>query len=144
MNLIKTHNDGQALISSTYWGSPLEAAGKLYCSVNAGDIRILLPRSYDRDLDQVLASCHYAIVSRGPWPKQGLPDAVEILLEDNSDSPYCWHLSHESFDLLPEITDGWTLSIWCLHNDQPQLMVRYAARLRRVASIPDLTPWSDQ
>ena len=47
------------------------------------------------------------IVSRGPWVAQGRRDAVELLCEDDSDSPFCLHLVAEQCDrLLPETDQG--------------------------------------
>jgi hypothetical protein len=42
------------------------------------------------------------VLSRGPWPAQGILEAVEIMWDDGSDSPYAAvHLTPESFGVLP-------------------------------------------
>src|SRR5205823_54879 len=43
----------------------------------------------------------YCILSRGPWPAAQREEAIEIMWEDGSESPYALHLTPESFDLLP-------------------------------------------
>lgn len=50
MIAIRVTNHGPLLLSSNYWKSELAAAGKLFVSVNAGAIRILLPPQLYGDL----------------------------------------------------------------------------------------------
>lgn len=143
--MIVTHNHGALLIASNYWGSDLDRTGKFYCSVNAGAVRLLLPCSR-YSLVGEWRSCEYVILSRGPWPEQGLDEAVEILFEDHSDSPYALHLAGQSFDLLPvepEIGREWILSVWIEKKARPHKALERACRWRRSAFLPDLSKWSD-
>lgn len=142
MAIIETTNHGPLVVSSTYWGSEYDRAGKLYCSVNAGAIRVLLPGSLRRLIDECRGA-EYAILSRGPWPEQGLADAVEILWEDHSDSPFALHLSPESFDLLPAEPDPgqeWVIHLWDLKKGRPHLALQRRCHWRRVPRIPWLKP----
>ena len=41
--LITVQNHGALILQSSYWESDLAQGGKVFCSVNAGAIRILLP-----------------------------------------------------------------------------------------------------
>lgn len=45
MITITNSNDGSAVISTTYWSTDHARAGLLYLSINAGAVRILVPRS---------------------------------------------------------------------------------------------------
>lgn len=135
---IVTTNDGPLILSSTYWGSPAELAGKLWCSVNAGTIRLLIPRSNRRIISDI-RSCAYVILSRGPWPEHRAGDAFELLFEDKSDAPYAIHLLPNSFDQLPaEPVRGefWTLTVWDSKKNRPHLAMSRRCHYRRVAYIP--------
>lgn len=136
-------NHGPLLVATNYWQSEHAHAGKLYCSVNAGAIRVLLPES-QRPVINELRTAEYAILSRGPWPAENRTEAVEILWEDKSDSPHCWHLSVESFDLLPaepEPGRDWTISIWDEKKHRPHKCLERPCYWRRVPQIPWLKPW---
>jgi hypothetical protein len=88
--MIEVVNDGPLVLSSTYWGSECERAGKLFFSTHAGAVRVLLPASA-RPVLKALRAAEYAVLSRGPWPGVA-PGGVEILWEDQSDSPFVWHV----------------------------------------------------
>ena len=143
MTHITTQNHGQLITSSTYWGSEYEQAGKLFVSCNAGAVRLLVPAAL-RDMIEAARQCRYAILSRGPWPAADLLDAVEILFEDGSDSPFAIHLSPESFDVLPaepEPGREWLLTIWDNKKGRPHKSVERPCHWRRVAKLPCLKPW---
>jgi hypothetical protein len=146
MPTIVTENHGPLILASTYWGSEAEAAGKFWCSVNAGAVRVLVPRT-DRQTISECRSARYVILSRGPWPAAGLAEAVELLFEDGTDSPFALHLAPESFDLLPaEPPPGreWVLSLWDLKKDSPHKALERVCHWRRVPKLPWLKPWGEQ
>ena len=142
MNIF-TQNHGPLIVSSTYLGSEYEQSGKLLCSVNAGAVRILVPRHNRHVLNQ-WRSAKYAILSRGPWPEMGLAEAVEILWEDGSDNPYCLHLSPESFDPAlpgePPAGQGWIVTAWDCKKGKPHRALEKPCHWRRVPRIPYLKP----
>ena len=41
-----TTNHGPLILSSTFWGSEYDQTGKLFVSVNAGAIRLLVPAAH--------------------------------------------------------------------------------------------------
>jgi hypothetical protein len=45
MTTIHVENHGPLITATNYWDSELAREGKLWCSVNAGAIRVLLPPS---------------------------------------------------------------------------------------------------
>jgi hypothetical protein len=77
-------------------------------------------------------------------PLKHAAEAVEILWEDGSDSPFALHLTPESFDSLPaepEAGREWIISVWDLKKNKPHKAVERACHWRRVPMIPWLKPW---
>jgi hypothetical protein len=141
--IVEVHNHGPLITSTTYWGSEAEAAGKFFASVNAGAIRLLVPRIH-RPVIEEFRTCKYVVLSRGPWPRMRLPEAVELLLEDGTESPYALQLSPESFDLLPaepEAGREWTITVWDEKKGKAHKAVERVCHWRRVPSLPWLKPW---
>lgn len=140
--MIVVENHGPLILASNYWGSEMELAGKYYASVNAGAIRVMVPRSLRAEIQECRAA-EYAILSRGPWPACGLPEAVEILWEDRTDSPFAWQWSPETFDLLPaepQPGEQWVISLWDLKKNRPHKALERPCHWRRVPEIPWLKP----
>jgi hypothetical protein len=66
MTQILTTNYGLLIVSSTYWETEQCRVGKVFVSVNAGCIRVLLPPdTYPTVAD--LRKAKYAVLSRSPW-----------------------------------------------------------------------------
>jgi hypothetical protein len=115
----------------------------VYVSCNAGAIRILIPAA-QRALIEECRSSQYCILSRGPWPEQRLAEAVEILFEDGTDSPFALQLSPTSFDLLPAEPEGgkeWVLALWTEKKGRPHKALERLCHWRRVPRLPCLKPW---
>lgn len=142
-DIVTITNHGPLIASTNYWELAIEEAGKIFCSVNAGAIRVLVPRVHRRII-QDMRTARECVLSRGPWPAMGLDDAVEILWDDGSDDPFALHLSPESFDLLPgEPPAGqeWIVSAWDLKKGRPHKAVERVCHWRRVDAIPCMRPW---
>lgn len=140
--IISVTNHGPLIAETNYWGSAIEQAGKLYVSVNAGAVRLLLPRRLLHLVGEMRSSRH-VILSRGPWPAMKLPEAVELLFEDGTDSPFSLHLSPESFDVLPAAPEPgleWVLSVW-VDKAGPHKALERRCYWRRSARLPDLSLW---
>jgi hypothetical protein len=143
--MLEITNHGPLITATNYWRTEAERAGKLYCSVNAGTLRLLLPRT-QFDLVGECRTSEYVIVSRGPWPEMGITEAVELIFEDHTDSPFVLHLSASSFDSLPgepKAGEEWLLSMWVLKKDKPHKALERPCKWRRVKKIPDLSEWRD-
>jgi hypothetical protein len=141
--MIQISNHGPIVIATNYWDSELARAGRLYCSVNAGAVRVLLPRSKWADVNEMRTS-QYCVLSRGPWPAENAAEAVELMFEDHSESPYALNLTNNSFDLLPaepEPGRDWVLSIWIQKDGLPHKAMERVCHWRRVARIPNLEAW---
>jgi hypothetical protein len=142
MGLITVENDGAVILRSNYWTSDLAEAGKVFVSVNAGAIRVLLPRDRWGDL-YAMRSSNYCVLSRGPWPAEGKPEAIEIMWDDKSDAPYCLTLSPESFDMLPAapaIGRRWICSVWVEQNSTPHKSLERICHWRHVEDMPPAWP----
>jgi hypothetical protein len=138
-----TVNDGPDIVSSTYWGSEMDEAGLIGSSVNAGYIRLLLPRRGGPPIKDITHGVRYVILSRGPWHARGLTDAFELIFEDGSQAPYALQLAPETFDVLPaepEPGQAWRLSVW---TEGPTKRADYEVRYRRVGFIPWLKEWPE-
>jgi hypothetical protein len=136
-------NHGPLITSTDYWDSELAHAGKLFCSVNAGAIRVLLPPALYGTLEEMRTgkSC---VLSRGPWPAERRKDAIEIMWDDGSDSPFALHLTPESFDLLPgepEAGREWVCSVYTAKDGKPHKALERLCHWRRVDKIPSMEPW---
>jgi hypothetical protein len=143
--MILTENHGPLILSSNYWGSEMERANKRYVSVDAGAVRLLMPASLRHEIEE-MRSAQYVVLSRGPWPNAGLPDAVEFLFEDGTDSPFAIQLSPESFEMIPaEPPEGreWVLSVWDLKKGKAHKALERRCHWRRVPKIPWLKPWGE-
>lgn len=87
-------SDGPLIARTTYWDCELAANGLLYLSWNARTARLLVPDD-QRGMLNEMATGREVIISRGPWQTIGGRDALELLFEDDSDSPFCLHIGVE-------------------------------------------------
>jgi len=88
------------LASTNFWETEFERQGLIYLSFHRNCFRVLLPRALAPSLAQ-LETAFEVIVSRGPWPEVGKHDAIELLFEDGSSSPFCFHIGVEQCGFLP-------------------------------------------
>lgn len=143
--MIEISNHGPLITSTNYWGSEHELHGKALVSVNAGAIRILLPRTMRPVLND-WRKCEYAIVSRGPWTDEREENGIEILLEDHGDNPYAMHFGPQSFisglPSEPPVGQEWVLTVWDQKKHKPHKAMERPCKWRAVEKIPCLKKWS--
>jgi hypothetical protein len=142
-SVIHIENHGPLIIASNYWVSDVARAGKLWVSVNSGAVRVLLPPSAYGCLTDMRAA-RECVLSRGPWPEQDVAEAVEIMWDDGSDSPFALHLTPASFDLLPaepEPGREWVCSTWTVKDGKPHKALERICHWRRVPRIPWMREW---
>lgn len=143
MPVVEVTNHGPLILGSSYWGSEMERRGLFFLSPNAGCIRLLVP-SVHRQAIQEMRTGKHVILSRGPWPERGQADALELLFDDGSASPFALHLTAASCALLPGEPDAgreWTFAAWDMKKGVPHRALERVCRWRRVASLPCLRPW---
>jgi len=139
--IIEIKNNGQDIVSTNYWKLPIEEAGQFYVSINADAFRLLVPTSYEEKFLPEIMKAKMAIVSRGPWPEQDRDDGIEILFENDTESPFFMHLSVDCFDRPPAKSDSgrtFVLSIWTEEGGKVREM---PVRFRVVSKIPCFEPW---
>lgn len=144
MQMIEIENNGPEIIRTNYWQSEYSSRGLFYLSINAGAFRLLVPDSWVQETGEWMTAKEI-IISRGPWPEKGKLDALEILFEDYSESPYVVHLASEQIDRLPLDTDRdrkdqpprWKFSVWT----QKGKILEFPCRYRIVKKLPFLKPW---
>lgn len=132
-------NQGQRLLKTNYWASEHAQAGYFFLSWNAGAARLLIPDAQKSALKD-MKTAKEVIISRGKW--QGR-DALELLFEDGTDSPYAIHLVSEQTDrLIPEEQQGggFVVTLWTCGG----LKARLTGKYRVVDTLPDLRPWTTQ
>jgi len=155
--LIQVANHGPLVLSTNYWTSDLAREGKVWCSVNAGAIRVLLPPDRYGDLS-AMRTGKYCVLSRGPWTPgivtagqficaihDAPEDGVEILFDDGSEAPYVLMLTAASFDVLPAepaVGREWLCSVWVARDGKPHKSLERICHWRRVERIPCLLPWN--
>lgn len=138
--LLHFENQGQKIVDTNFWDSDMARAGYAFVSWNAGAARLLLPDALAPAVRE-MKSAKYVIVSRGRWTEAGRDDALELLFEDQSQNPYCLHLSKEQTDrLIPEEDQG---SLWVVVWTRRGQQLRLPGKYRRVASLPCLEPWTE-
>ena len=137
-DFLTVENAGQDILRTNYWDLEHAKRGFFFISVNAGCVRLLVPETQLQMIPE-FETGEYVILSRGPWPAQGRPDAIEILFEDFSDSPFALHLTIEQCDMLPDGIGDWTFAVWTQQGLQFSRPLKY----RRVKQIPCLKPWKD-
>jgi hypothetical protein len=141
--LLAIRNHGPLIRATNYWDLPPRPGEALFVSVNAGAFRVLLRPDSEVLLDSMWTA-QECIVSRGPWPAAGRPDAFEVLFDDATDSPFALHLQRESFDRIPADDDAaqeWILSVWTRpRRGKPHKALERPCWYRRVPMIPYLKP----
>ena len=139
--IVRIINNGMDIVSTNYWELPMEDAGQFYVSLYAGAFRVLVPTSYEEKLVPEIMKAKKAIVSRGPWPEQDRDDGIEILFENDTESPFFMHLSVDCFDRLPSKSDSgatFVLSVWTKEDGKVREM---SAGFRMAPKIPCFEPW---
>lgn len=136
-------NDGDAIVTTTYWQTALARAGKFYLSTNAGVFRLLVPQQHVGVVRE-MRSAQQAVVSRGPYPGLGA-DMLEILCDDGTDTPFALHLSPGQVDRMPldhDTAGTWLLTVWTHRVGQTgNCVLTLPAHYRRSRRLPDLRPW---
>jgi hypothetical protein len=135
--MLRVENNGQDIVSTNYFETDWARGGYVFLSMNAGAFRLLLPPVQEPELLEMEKSS-YIVVSRGPWEEMKNRDAVEILFEDGSSSPYCLHIGIEQVDVLPDRRrDDLIFSVWTAKGKS----LERPGRFRKTKRIPWLKKW---
>lgn len=139
MILIEILSKGQQITHTNYWELENAKRGLFYLSWNAGAARLLVPETQKQSIKEMKTG-KFVIVSRGKF--QGR-DALELLFEDNSDSPFSIHIETKQTDrLIPDFEQGggFVVTVWTKSGQKLRLPGKY----RVVETLPHLQPWVEQ
>jgi hypothetical protein len=130
-------NNGPEILSSNFWDSE---TASFFLSVNAGAARLLIPDSRIDEIQKMTGKL--VILSRGPcWP-QADKDAIEIMFDDGSKTPYSIQLMEEQTDhLITASMHGRNLEFSAWGKNAVKIFER-PARFRMVIRLPCLEAWS--
>lgn len=138
--ILTVKNAGAALEQTNFWETAQARAGFCYLSWNAGTARLLVPDACVKYLDE-MRSAKIVIVSRGPWPAKARTEALEILFDDLSETPFALHMGEEQTDGRYPAEEEWPFerpfTVWT----RGGLQLTFEGRFRRVAHIPYLQSW---
>ena len=136
--MIEIENNKQQIVRTNYWDSEHAGLGYFYLSWNAGAARLLVPDNQKPALSE-MKTAKIVIISRGQWRGR---DALELLFEDNTDTPYVINVVAEQTDrMIPDIDQGggFVVTAWTRQGKELSLTGKY----RRVKELPCMQPWSE-
>lgn len=144
---LRIDNHGPLVTGTNFFASDLARAGRVYLSTNAGAFRLLVPPALEGIVSEMAAGT-VAVISRGPWPAERLPDALEVMLDDGTGAPWSCHLDPGSLDRMPLDADAgreWVFTVWTRPRragSRPHKALERPAFYRRAESLPYLLPYS--
>ena len=136
-DMLRIVNELEIITETNYWESEYALGGFFYLSLNAGGYRLLVPPIHEGSVDEMQTG-KVAVISRGPWTAQGKQDAVEIMFDDDSDSPYVLHLDAVQLDRMPMASDqGWKGTL-LVYTRELHLALTLPVYYRQVKELPCL------
>lgn len=136
---LMVQNNGQEIVATNFWETEHARRGLFYLSINAGAFRLLVPEAHTSAISE-FKTAKDVILSRGPWSQMGNRDAIEILFDDESESPYALHLDARQLDRLPAREDAGRTAVFTawLRGAQgaPVCAYRHECYYRVVPRIP--------
>jgi hypothetical protein len=140
---IKVRSAGPEIIETNYWEHEYAARGLFFLTSNAGAFRLLVPEAHLSAVSE-FRTAREVVVSRGPWPERGGREAIEILFDDGTDSPYALHLDARQLDRLPAAGDvgrEWLFTAWVQGaGGRPVRVFEHECAYRLVPRLPWLKP----
>lgn len=132
-------NNGPVVRSTNYWESSFAKAGGLYCSANAGVIRLLVPRQHERFIPE-MQSGYEVLVTQGRSEYTQKPNALELLWDDGSDAPFSMQVGARQHDgVIDPLSVGHHAHCHAYirgYRGTPQLAGVWPARLHTAPSLP--------
>ena len=126
--------------STNYWDTDFAEKGALFLSWNAGAARLLVP---DQQIESIreMRTAKNVVISFGPFFGPGGPEALELLFEDESESPFIVTMGMNQTDRPPlkPSSNSFPFTVWT----RKGLRLRRMAKTRVVPRIPWAERWSD-
>jgi hypothetical protein len=131
-------NDGPNIIETNFWRTDYNEKGKFYLSANASAFRLLVPLGYENAISEMLTAKE-VVITNG-WHRQLSRDMVEVMFDDNTDSPFALWLSIAQTD--NRVADNAQKDFdFLVYTWGCSLAVRFKANWRR-GSLPCLKRFS--
>ena len=102
--IITITNRGPDIAATDYWNSPAFLRGILHLPTNAVAFRLLIPRGMEDVLNE-MATAKTVAITRGSWVDPPHPEAVELLFDDGSDSPFVIHIGADQCTTMPPASE---------------------------------------
>jgi hypothetical protein len=132
-------NDGAEITSTNYWQTEQAQKGLFFLSINAGCMRLLVPNTQLGMLRDMTENVREVVLTRGTL--DGVADAVELMFEDGSDTPFYMHIGPAQADRMWTSQDEkrqWPFVIWTMTGKVASFDRCF---LRRTSRLPYLKPW---
>ncbi len=134
-DLIAIENNGPLIASTNYWTSDHAQRGLFFLSWNAGAARLLVPEACLGDLSEMQTD-KTVVITRGNLDGH---DALEILFDDGTDSPFALNISTKQCDrLVPETPEAFVFIAW----GETGELARWTAHYRVRKALPCLEQWA--
>lgn len=132
--MLEITNRGGDILYTNYFDSLQAKAGQIFVSWNASTARVLVP---DAELWMIneLHSVSECIISRG---KMKGNDALELLFEDGSDSPFVIFMGMDQTDrVITNDGKSFMVAVWT----RTGKVAQWPGYYRVVKKLPCLKPW---
>lgn len=137
--MLTIENNGKEIVSTNYWQSEHAALGYIFCSINAGALRLLVPPKMEAQVIKEAAGCSEVLVSIGPWLDAGGQTGAQFLFEDQSPNPFFLYVLDQLMDRLPSKEDAGKEFECIFYTQDGGAVLRKPLRLKFVDSIPCYT-----
>ena len=133
---IEILNNGSNIVKTNFFNSEYAKNGNFFLSTNEDCVRLLVPGSEAKTVKGYCKDTEYIILSRGPWPKRNLEDAIEILFENQRTKRPAIHLPATACDGLPGEGGVWRFALYLRAGKKFECPLFF----RKVTKIPCLLP----
>jgi hypothetical protein len=108
--MIEIRNDGQAIVSTTYWQTEHANVGLLYLSGNAGALRLLVPETAEPMICEMRTG---RAVTIEPSQREGAArDMVDLVFEDGTESPFSVAIDRMQIDRSLQPGSNIPFTVW--------------------------------
>jgi hypothetical protein len=110
-------NKGQDIGDTNYWGTEQALAGLCYVSMNAGAIRLLVPKPIEGYVEEMKTGKRVSIEKGYQDPR-----CVDIVFEDGTHSPFFVAIARQQMDCILAPRKRVPFSVWTEAGKQLQLL----------------------
>lgn len=100
-------NNGQAITQTSYWATKEALSGYCFLSLNAGALRLLVPKSRAEWLVDMLAAKRVTIEH-----SVLIPGCFDVVFEDGTDMPFCIAMGSSAMDFNLWKTNSIRFTVW--------------------------------